>query len=405
MPRTINSFYFHATEVLDKAIPTADVRNRDLTNTFFAELDNYIKLGYTISININGMTRGGKTSAGWVISNYIHHCMIKHKRIPKHIPFTLYNIRRDQEDFAYVVKDPLLKECVFLIDEWSSLEEAGENATAQSAWIKEFTNIHAGRHIHRVSCSPDALCDPTADIILELVPGGQDRETQTTQFLLYYRYIKGGGFETTLIGHVIIDVSRLIRNWVPLENIYYKKEQNPAEKQSIKSAAAHDLYVQYIIRKHERMALLTEHHIQRPRELHYAAPILKTFLKLRSINTIMKVTEDMVLMQLEAVVHDLGKVDLSILGRGFMTRRICALLGFDKSLWIMHKKIEAYNQETEKLLTARKPLPTREHQRTTLIEGYENLSSIIREQHKKLETYIQLNETYHNDKPITEVKK
>ena len=73
---------------------------------------------------------------------------------------------------------------IILTDEQNELEKGGENATTEQQLRSVFSDVQAGRYIHRISVSPDEIIDGNSDIWVETI--GIDEEKMITHCRVYY---------------------------------------------------------------------------------------------------------------------------------------------------------------------------------------------------------------------------
>ena len=104
---------------------------------------------------------------------------------------------------------------------------------------------------------------------------------------MYYRYFCGGSEFRQLLGYVDTYVGDIIKNWINIKDIFYKIQNNEdvsnEEINLLNDLARKDFYIEYSIKKYEKMELITKEHIHRPRILEYAKPIQDTIQKLKPL--------------------------------------------------------------------------------------------------------------------------
>jgi hypothetical protein len=171
-----------------------------------------------------------------------------------------------------------------VVDEHDTGAEGGENSTAEKAQRKTMADLHAGRYINTISVSPEGRANPSARILIEVVK--PDPHTRTTHCILRYRLPRGDHDHTQILGYLNIDVNPLIANWedrvkkVFLSNLKYP---TPKKKKWLEIERKKDFWVEYQIRKYEKMKLITEHGINKPQLLDYSIIILNTIEGLRKL--------------------------------------------------------------------------------------------------------------------------
>lgn len=243
-----------AVEAADDLTDERTMRNIDRTELFLYELEQHVKKGELLNINVNGVVRTGKSTGAMALVIEIKQLIEKHHHVKR--PMSVRNILRDQNEYSRVVKqrpESYLHECD-QIDEWAEMETTGYNATIEEKYLKDFSDRQAARYYHRVACSPGEQIDANSDIILSTIPGS--RENGRTMFLLHYRLNRRGVVEPVLIGHIIIDVRHVL------------------------SAA---WYKEYLRRKAEKWELMNKDNVKSPRELEYANIILATYNRIKEM--------------------------------------------------------------------------------------------------------------------------
>lgn len=249
-----DNLWYIAVESMDSTLNPMEARRTDLTNLFYYELEQRIKNGEIININMNGKVRSGKSTAAMAIVCEIKKLITKYHKIKR--PMSNKNILRDQNEYARTVKRRPndFKHEADVIDEWSEMELTGYNATIEQKYLKQFSDVQAGRYFHRVSCSPGDVTDPNSDIFLSVVPGS--RCEGKTLFLLYYRLSTGEITNTVPLGHVKIDVTKVLSaKW----------------------------YKTYLQKKEEKWELMNQHNVKSPRELEYAEITLNTYTRIKDL--------------------------------------------------------------------------------------------------------------------------
>ena len=139
-----------------------------MTQEFWKEIEEEIKNDEIINIQILGKPRMTKTTVAIHIGQQIFNLLIKHgKRTDG--KFGMENIARDKQEYSKIMTKEGTFATVIVTDESNELEETGENVTIEKALNNVFSNVQAGRYVHRASCSPREVIDPNADIILEVI--------------------------------------------------------------------------------------------------------------------------------------------------------------------------------------------------------------------------------------------
>lgn len=267
----VNRLYYHAKKLLEKPTEEKKIEAIDMTNELLLELEEQVKSGDIILININGKMRTGKSTLALKLGTIIFETLKKYHLQPKNAQFGIYNIARDQIELSIKQRDPELTNTVIVTDEFADLEDGGINSTVEKALLQQFSNVQAGRYIHGIFCSPTEFIDNNADIHIEVV--SIDKPTCTTHARLYYRMFNAGIPVIQLLGHINICVEDIITNWET--NIRPQFQANKLNDTQLLNAAKNDWYVEYVLRKYKKMELITRHGIFHWRELLYAELKLK----------------------------------------------------------------------------------------------------------------------------------
>lgn len=243
-----DNFWVLAMHAIDSMEPPGNLRNRNLTDLFYYELEQKVSKGELINININGPTRTGKSTAGAAICTEIKELIWKHHKLKR--PMSNSNILRDQNEYSRKVKrrkESFKHECD-VIDEWAEMELAGYNSTIEEKYLKQFSDVQAGRYYHRIACSPGNTTDANSDILLQSVPGS--RQNGKTLFILSYRATHGEITQAITLGYIIVNVEETLKqSW----------------------------YKTYLQKKEEKWELMNKHNVKSPRELEYAQIMLSTY--------------------------------------------------------------------------------------------------------------------------------
>lgn len=329
-----NSLYYYADKYLRETIGEDEILQKNRTRLFLTELENYIINKELIKITINGKVRSGKSTIGFKIGKIIQELLIKHKKTTQE--FGMKNIARDQQEFSRKMTNPDLGFTVIVVDEINELEKGGENATTEFQLQKVFSDVQAGRYVHKVSISPKDDTDPNAEIILEVI--APDFKTGTTHCRIYYKLIRQGIEYKQLVGHVNIFVGDIISHWNKIKELYFKKGKTEEEHKIIEDWCRKDWYIEYVVKKYEKMELITKHGIFRPRLLEYAGCILRVVEKLEKVTKIHNaVTTDIIHNFIKKEYRD-EKLPQSIIGEELATREANGMLNLQKSLYKLSKQ-------------------------------------------------------------------
>lgn len=384
-----NSFYYYANELRKHITDEDETEKMDFTDIFWAELEAMVRHNEIVIININSKPRLGKSTEAIAIARKIFDLL---KRIKgKKGEFNLHNIARDHQEYSRMMRDPKTEHTVLVVDEFNELENTGENITAENALRKQFSDVQAARYVHRVCCSPTDIIDPNADIMLQLV--SHDERTMISHNKLFYRYHEGAIEDTRLLGYVNIYVGDIIKTWLTVRDSFYRVEKTKADKIKIRRAAEMDFYTNYVIKKHEKMELITREGIFRPRLLDFAEPIKNTVQALRPLTKLCKsIDKDIIRNILIAEIRK-AKLVTSIFGDEFETRHAQGILNGMVQLQKMNRdlnKLEALYKE-EKIDTN-----VYNYRKDEMVSIMQTICSAVDSQMAELDKCIEINKDYHN---------
>jgi hypothetical protein len=352
-----------------------------------------IKDGEIIIININAKMRLGKSTLAMGIGEYIFGLLQKYKKQPKSAKFTLQNIARDDQEFSKRMRDVTLQNTVMVTDESNELEQTGENVTVEQALKKVFSDVQAGRYVHRVCCSPKEMVDENADILLSVI--AIDRKACITRSKLYYRFYEGGQQHTQLLGYVDIPVGHIIKEWLPIKDIFLKPHKTEEEKQRIKDAQKHNYYVEYMIKKYEKMELITKEGIFKPRILDYAHIILAVVKELVPLTRLTNIINANIIRNYIKIHFRRAKIPTSIVGEELATREVQGLLDVYKAYWQVSKQITDSDKKIKELAIKGKQSSELTDREKQLVELRGTLLTTITFQEEELMHYAEINRKYH----------
>lgn len=334
----VNSFFYYANLYRQKAVPDEEIEAINMTDEFWKEMENEIRNDELPNININAKVRMAKSTTGIEVAKQLYNKMVEIKRLKGKEPFGIKNIARDQQEYCRMMSNPDVNWTVILTDEINELEETGENVTAERALNSVFSNVQAGRYVYRVSCSPASVTDPNADVFLEII--GVDRKRKITHCHLYYRMLKGGDQYMQLLGYVEINVGDLIKEWLKIKEDFFKNDTKKDQEitKKIEKARKKDFYVEYMCRKYEKMKLITEEGIMRPRELEYAEVIMETIVDLIALTRTNILTKDTIKSYILMKFRN-HRIPTSIIGEELATQRANAVLSLYKLYFKLGKSI------------------------------------------------------------------
>lgn len=341
----VNALYYYANKYRQKPIEEAEIEAIDMTEVFWKEIETMIKEGEIIILNINGKPRTGKSTVGFSIGDSIFNYLIKYKFKDKKEKFGLRNIARDQQEKSVMMRDDKTQFTVIVTDESNELEKTGENVTVEMAFMKLVSDVMASRYVHGVSISPNEVIDPNADILIEVKT--RDVKDKKNFCKLFYRYFEGGNQYIQLLGHIIIDVEKIVKVWENVKPVFYRPNRTEKEEQYINDMRRIDWYTEYVIKKHEKMDLITKEGIFKPRVLQYAGIILDVCNELMDITQYTNLSKDMIknFIKMKARKY---KIPLSVLGEELITREVSGVLEAQKGISKTQYQIDKLEKQYEK---------------------------------------------------------
>ena len=393
----VNSFYKlaerYVSEITSEALD--NIKEIDMTQLFYQELNYMVKHGEIIKLNINGKMRLGKSTVAMSIGNDVFNMIVKNKQKPKGSKFGMRNIARDQQEYSKKMRDPELSFTVIVVDEDNELEKTGENSTTEGALGKVQSDIQAGRYVHDIKVSPKGLNDDNADLILDVI--SRDKEHMINHCLLYYRFQQGLREHTQLMGYVDVYVGNVIHNWInnvmPIHKKQMLKQSTEKENKWLEDQRKNDWYVEYYLKKMEKMDLMNKEGIFRPRMLDNAEVYLKIINELKPLTKLSGVVNDKLIRSYIKMEFRKKKIPLSIVGEVNSTQDVSSIL----NLYISRAKLHNTIKGIEKQINARKISPNEGNaQIDTLIEMRKSLDMAITTQINELEHFIEINKKYNN---------
>lgn len=280
----LKSLYY---QVKDKMISEKDMLTNDLTETFWFTIKDKIDNKEILNINIRGEVRTGKSTVGtkitWEINKYLKKKGLFLRRSDERVVndsdeeiqkrldnFQMkWVIQSDQTEFIRFIGLEYENVCI-LIDEWNRLAKTGMNATTEEALFDYYSDVFAGKYVHRVTTSPADVVDNNAIIILDVL--GRDREKAVTRCKLTYR--NPLDMRMLTLGYVDIYVDDLI---------------------------IQDFYLAYKEKKFKRMELLDKHGVRDIRELEFAEIVLDTLDELKIMAEVGRVNHRLVAAMVDEV--------------------------------------------------------------------------------------------------------
>jgi len=347
----------------------------DQTIPFLKELKKMIFNGEIIHINVNGTVRSGKSTMIIKLGQIVIGLVNEYNKTNK--KFGIRNIARDQQEYSQKLRDHMLSNTVIVVDEWNALEEGGENSTIEKQLLINVNDVQAVRYIHTISASPTNEMNSNSEIYLEVIPldktGGTIRPVRS---LLYYNLYRGGQRYKILLGYVDINVEELIRNWLKIKKRFYKSNEEDYTEEEIRkmkkengkffenlmkteedikiieSGRKKDFYIEYMIRKSQKIDLLNKEGIFRSRDLEYAVLRKRVIEKLRRLMKLGSLTRDIIGSYIMTEASRL-KIPFTILGNEREISKTSSIL----SLWGSYfRTLSSLNGIKTRLLKTVNPL-------------------------------------------------
>ena len=326
-----NSLYHYANEYRKRMTDESEIEDTDMTDILKAELETMIKKNEIIIININAKMRLGKSTLGMAIAYDIFQSLKRNKKKSKKEKFSMQNIARDEMEYSQMMRDPERIQDVILTDEKNALESTGENVTTEKALRDVYSDVQAARYVHSISCSPKETTDTNADIMLFII--AIDKRNMITRSKLYYRYYEGGQEYIQLLGYVDWYVGHIIKNWMKVEDVFLKKNKTQKENDYINEMAKKDFYVEYMIKKHEKMDILNKEGIFRPRILKYSECILSVVMGLKDLTKSYNLIDHNITRNYVKMEFRKRKIPQSIIGEELSTREAMGILSIYKTYY------------------------------------------------------------------------
>ena len=312
----------------------------NMTPLYFKEIEREIANGEIVKQQINAKPRQAKSTEGIALAIWILNLVRKY--YPKECgdkQFSMSNIARDDQELAKMMRNPDLMFSIIMIDENNALEETGENATTEMAQKEVFSDVQAGRYVHNIYVCPEKVMDKNVDIKLII----RNREKGLIHNYLYYKLPLVGW---VFLGYVDVDVSKLIENWetrVKRRFYQYLKDKDENGRKFIEYWMKRDFYVEYQVKKYEKMELMNREGVLRPRELDYAYIVLEVIEKTKGLVELMPLSQLRLPVRsyVEMEFHR-EKIPSSMVGIQMTTERVLSVLTLISTKRSIKLKISDY---------------------------------------------------------------
>lgn len=387
----INGLYLLANDYYKRAVDTEEVEKQDVTELYYREKEKIIENNEKWSCQINGKVRGGKSTLAIADGMDTFETMKKLKKCDKKKKFTIKNIARDDQEYSKIMRDSETKNTVLVIDEYNALESTGENVTTERALKNVFADVQAIRMVHTISCAPRQMTDESAEITLEVM--GIDKPTRRTLCKLYYNYFTGGQSMPILLGHVKLSVGKLIDKWESeVKEVFLKDEKTKEDEKFIEKAMREDLYCEYMVKKIQKIDMLTKEGIYRPRELEYSGVIKKVAERIKPLVSVMEVSKDIVRGYVETELNE-QRIPHSILGLMEATNRANGIVDLFKA----YEKIRRKEIKSDMIIRSGiqgEELEKEKKNNQIIVEGRKIAEEAIEIRLKELEKYEEIRKKY-----------
>ncbi len=334
-----NSFQYHAYKLYTSVTEETEISKTNRTELFIKEIGKMIRDGEQIRMQIFGDPRTGKSTFGiHIAKNIIWENLKKHGYRRSDEEFGIRNVSRDQMEFAQKTRERKdMKHTVEVVDESNAMVTVGENTTAEDKYLTDWSNVNAGFYVHTVWISPSNLIDENVNIILKT----RSKHNGKTIADLSYRFINPEGQRIIqYLGYVVLDVRELIKKWAEVEGIFFKEKRSEEEEKMLEEARRKDFYVEYMIKKYEKMNMLRERGISNPRQLMYAEPILNVIRNYEGLARIGVIDSDIIQTPLTEE-YEKKRIPYTMLGIEWGKKKILAVLKMVRSLKKINAEISA----------------------------------------------------------------
>ena len=167
---------------------------------------------------------------------------------------------------------------------------------------------------------------------------------------LYYRYFEGNMEHVQLLGFVKFSVADVINTWEKkVKKHYMRPDRSEKEDKLIERWAKKDWYTEYVIKKYEKMELITKEGIFRPRVLDYADVILCIVEKLKTLTKINALVNKSIIRNYVKAEFRKRKIPTSIIGEELATREVEGILDVYEAYFKLCRKIDKIRMGEDKL--------------------------------------------------------
>jgi len=346
---TGNILQMLAEKMFKYSLSNEEVLKNDLTVKLLKELEREVRNGEIISGQINAKPRMAKSTIAILLGKFIFELLKKYGYKETDSEFSMDNMARDQGERAKKMREPERMHDIIVTDESNALEDTGENATVEKAQREVFSDVQAGRYIHGIFVCPEGTMDKNTDWKLEV----RNRSEGIVHCRVYYYMRSSMYYGWILIGVANFDVSALIKNWLKVEPKFfeYLKHGKEKDKKYIDYWCKQDFYVEYMVKKYEKMELMNREGIMHARDLDYAQIRFNAVTALKPLAELPFISLQRLKNNVKAKVETefkKKKMPLSILGREQEAERVMSYLGMYRSLQEIRGSMRAIIQKRQK---------------------------------------------------------
>ena len=194
-----------------------------------------------------------------------------------------------------------------------------------------------------------------------------------------------------LLGYVNIYVGDLIEIWdTKVKKHFFKPKKSKNDLNIINHWRKRDFYTEYMIKKYEKMELITREGIMKPRILDYAEVILNVENKLRPLSKLNLLNRNTIKNYVKMHCRNL-KIPTSIVGEELMTQEVDGILNLWKSYFKISRDIVALERRYELGKITKEEY---ESKHFSLEEIRKEMFSTIQAQIEELERYKEIQIKY-----------
>lgn len=377
----------------EKLVLPSDIKEDDISDIWDDEIYyNMPKHRESSNIDIISPTRDGKSTVGAAISQRQVTGMMKLGLTTR--PFGIFNIARTQYEFSKAMRNVELNNTVLMQDEFDDMDSTQANASVEDALLRHFAKIQAGRYVYGVKCSPSNIPNSYSNIILNIDQA--NKVERKTKCYVYYRLQQGATSTVQVIGHIIIDVNPVIKNWIDygIEDRFYKEKKTDDDIRFINKWRKEDWYVEYVCRKFEKMEMLNKMGIFVTRDLDYSDIYLECIKNLKGMTRLKGlVTPKKVKNQLKILFRK-HLVPTSIIGDQIMTDKVDGTLSYWSDYYDQERTLKYLAQS----LRAGKIEEDEYNEQRMIIEGaMQNQLEAARREEEELETLSKLKRRFYGE--------